>query len=164
MRQQRRFRVLDGGIEDSPKEDWMERALKVAFATKDLAHVDQHFGSAESLAVYALTPDDCALEEVIQFGSLAQDGNEDKLASKLETLSGCAAVYAQAIGSSAIAQLRALNVQPMKVEPGTPIKVLLGEIQGELKAGPSAWIARALTQQTKNVGRFDDMEAEGWDE
>ena len=35
-----------------------------------------------------------------QFGDLAEDGNEDKLVSKLDVLKGCVAVYCQAAGAS----------------------------------------------------------------
>ena len=35
----------------------METAIKVAFATTDMVHVNQHFGSAKSFAVYAVDPE-----------------------------------------------------------------------------------------------------------
>lgn len=160
MRQQRHLKVLPGGAE----ENLEARAIKVAFATTDLKHVDQHFGSAEKLAVYAVTLEETSMSEVAQFGHLAQDGNEDKLAAKMDALEGCIAVYCQAVGSSAIAQMRAKGIQPVKVDPGTPIPLLLQGLQTELKEGPEGWIARALSEQTKDPSRFDAMEEEGWDE
>ncbi|MEI6746113.1 MAG: NifB/NifX family molybdenum-iron cluster-binding protein, partial [Methylococcaceae bacterium] len=44
-----------------------------------MLHVDQHFGSAQSFAIYAVNPEQAELLEAAQFGNLAQDGNEDKL-------------------------------------------------------------------------------------
>ena len=91
----------------------METALKIAFATTDMETVNQHFGSAKSFAIYAVNMDDAQLLEAAQFGELSQDGNEDKLSVKLDLLSGCAAVYCQAVGGSAINQLIAKGIQPV---------------------------------------------------
>ena len=74
--------------------------------------------------------------EVTQFGRLAMDGNEDKLAAKIAALAGCIAVYCQAVGASAINQLRAQGIQPIKVGPGTPVTDLIAALQEELRAGP----------------------------
>lgn len=155
----RHLRVLDCATE----EDEMPKGLKVAFASSDMRHVDQHFGSAKSFVMYEVDPDKAAMTDAVEFGSLAQDGNEDKLDAKIEALSECAAVYVQAIGGSAISKLARIGVQPMKVAPCSAIVTLVGELQDELRAGPSAWIARALGAQ-RDEGRFDEMEAEGWNE
>jgi nitrogen fixation protein NifX len=141
----------------------METAVKVAFATGDMKHVDQHFGAAESFAVYALDPERATLVEAVQFGQLAMDGNEDKLPAKIEALDGCIAVYCQAVGGSAINQLRAKGIQAVKVSPGSAIKDLIESLQDELRQGPSAWLARAIEQQKpRGTARFDEMEQEGW--
>ncbi len=155
---QRRMRVIDEG------ENSMT-TIKVAFASSDMAHVNQHFGSARSFAVYNIDMDSASLGEAIEFEAAAQDGNEDKLINKIGALKGCAAVYCQAVGSSAVKQLITQGVQPVKVSEGADIKELIASIQEELKAGPSAWLAKAINaQKGPDMGRFDDMEAEGWDE
>lgn len=143
----------------------METALKIAFATSDMETVNQHFGSAKSFAVYAINVDESELLEAAQFGVLAQDGNEDKLSVKIDLLDGCAAVYCQAIGASAINQLINKGIQPVKVHEGSRIKDLIADLQNELKAGPSSWLAKAINKY-KNLSpeRFKAMEEEGWDE
>ncbi len=144
---------------------FMETALKIAFATTDMETVNQHFGSAKSFAVYAVDMEDSQLLEAAQFGELNQDGNEDKLSVKLELLSGCAAVYCQAIGGSAVNQLIAKNIQPVKVHEGGKIKDLIVDLQNEMKAGPSSWLAKAINQNKgPDPDRFKAMEDEGWDE
>mgnify|MGYP001814734051 CR=1 FL=1 len=141
----------------------LETAVKVAFATGDMTHVDQHFGAAESFAIYAVDLEQSTLVEAIQFGQLAMDGNEDKLVAKIDALEGTIAVYCQAAGTSAVNQLRAKGIQAVKVQPGTPISQLIADLRAELEAGPSAWLARAIEQhKPKDNRRFDDMEAEGW--
>jgi nitrogen fixation protein NifX len=143
----------------------METALKIAFATTDMETVNQHFGSAKSFAIYAVDMDDAQLLEAAQFGELQQDGNEDKLSVKIELLNGCSAVYCQAVGGSAINQLIAKNIQPVKVHEGGRIKDLIIDLQNEMKAGPSSWLAKAINQhKTPDPDRFKQMEEEGWDE
>lgn len=143
----------------------MDTAIKVAFATSDMVHVNQHFGSAQSFAVYAVDPERAELLEAAQFGQLAQDGNEDKLAVKIQLLSGCAAVYCQAVGASAIKQIVAQGIQPIKVHEGSAIKDLIDDLQNEMKAGPSSWLAKAINQHKgPDPERFNAMEDEGWDE
>jgi nitrogen fixation protein NifX len=147
------------------EKKFMDTALKIAFATSDMNTVNQHFGSAKSFAVYAVNQDESQLLEAAQFGVLAQDGNEDKLSVKIDLLDGCAAVYCQAIGASAINQLIAKGIQPVKVHEGSKIADLLKDLQNELKAGPSSWLAKAMKKyQNPDPKRFDAMENEGWDE
>jgi len=141
----------------------METALKIAFATTDMETVNQHFGSAKSFAIYAVNMDDAQLLEAAQFGELQQDGNEDKLSVKIELLNGCAAVYCQAVGGSAINQLIAKNIQPVKVHEGGKITDLIVDLQNEMKAGPSNWLAKAINQhKSPDPDRFNHMEDEGW--
>ncbi len=143
----------------------MESALIVAFATTDMSTVNQHFGSAKSFAVYAVDIENAEMLEVAQFGELAQDGNEDKLLVKIAMLQSCAAVYCQAIGASAIKQLLAKGIQPVKVHEGSRIEDLIRDLQKELQAGPTNWLAKAINKKTKpDPKRFDLMEEEGWEE
>ncbi|MCU7811630.1 MAG: nitrogen fixation protein NifX [Candidatus Thiodiazotropha sp. (ex Notomyrtea botanica)] len=147
------------------EEDWMPTALKVAFATSDMKYVNQHFGAAQSFAIYALDQEKTCFVEAIEFGKLEMDGNEDKLTAKIEALDGCIAVYSQAVGASAISQLKAKCIQPVKISPGTAISGLLASLQDELKRGPSSWLAQAIRNTVPDdPSRFDKMEAEGWDE
>jgi|JFJP01.1.fsa_nt_gi nitrogen fixation protein NifX len=160
MRLQRKLWVMAADIQETTM---VEIALKVAFATSDGKLVNQHFGSAQGFAIYAVTMEQATLLEVTEFETHAQDGNEDKLGAKLVMLEGCAAVYSQAIGASAIRQLLARNIQPVKVTEGSEITDLLAALQEELKAGPTSWLAKAIQRQHGwDKRKFDDMEAEGW--
>ena len=142
----------------------VETSLKLAFCTDDMKIVNQHFGSAKSFAVYAVDMEYSELLEVAEFGKLDMDGNEDKLATKIDLLTGCAAVYCEAIGASAIRQLVSAGIQPVKVNRGSQIVDLLEDFRTELRTGPSAWVAKALAKQGGNMEKFAQMEADGWDE
>lgn len=174
MALRRHLRILAGGINPararrfvapvSREEPAMTPVLKVAFATGDRHRVDQHFGSASALLIYEIAPERASAVEFAQFGELDQDGHESKLADKLDLLRGCVAVYCQAVGGSAIRQLLALGVQPVRVEAGTLIAPLLAELQATLRGGGPAWLRRLLAfrEWTDDGARFAAMEAEGW--
>lgn len=139
--------------------------LKLAFASSNRELVDQHFGSSRSFVIYGVNPEHAQLLSVIEFGDLAQDGNEDKLVNKMELLDGCVAVYCRACGASAVRQLLAKNIQPVKVAEDARIENLIAEFQTELKEGPSSWLAKAIRRtQSGDNSRFDAMAAEGWNE
>ena len=61
----------------------MTPCIKAAFATSDRHKVDQHFGAASAILIYAVTSEQATVAEFAQFGDLDRDGHEDKLAAKL---------------------------------------------------------------------------------
>lgn len=161
MTLQRHLRIVADPIEDY----LVNPSFKVAFATTDRKRVNQHFGSAQTFAIYSVSREQTTLIEIAEFGDLSQDGHEDKLAAKFDLLQGCAAVYCQAVGGSAIRQLIARGIQPIRVDENTPIEQLLKDFKGELESGSASWITKASRRQdSPNAERFDAMEAEGWQE
>ncbi len=141
-----------------------EAVLRIAFASTDRTRVNQHFGAAEGFAIYEVTPDKATLVGVGEFPEEAMDGNEDKLAAKVDFLAGCAAVYVMAIGASAIKKLMAAGIQPIRVGEVDAIDELLLELSGAMRDGGVAWVDRAIAAQTKAAAtdRFAAMEDEGW--
>ena len=74
-------------------------------------------------------------------------------------------MYCRACGASAVRQLIEMGVQPVKIHEGARIDELLESLQKEVLLGPSGWLAKAMRSKTLNApSRFDDMEAEGWNE
>jgi nitrogen fixation protein NifX len=139
--------------------------LKLAFASDDRLRVNQHFGSASAFVMYNLTPQGATVEGFGEFPEEAMDGNEDKLIAKVDFLAGCDAVFVRAIGASAIKQLLARGVQPIRVGETDLIEDLLRDIGTAMNEGGVPWIERALTVREKSVqpDRFAAMEEEGWD-
>jgi len=134
--------------------------VKIAFATSDRKAVDQHFGAAEAFAIYEVGEREVHLIEVAEFIETAMDGHEGKLAAKVELLGDCAAVYCNAAGASAIQQLLAGGIQPMRVAEGTFIDELLSGLQRNLANEPPVWLAKHLKKQAGTS--FADDEA--WQE
>ncbi len=140
--------------------------LQVAFATDDRVRVNQHFGASVGFAIFALDGERAKLVSVAEFADPvdgAMDGNENKLPAKIAALSGCAAVYCLAVGGSAVRQLIAAGVQPIRLEEETNIERLLGELQKAAREGGVPWVEKALNRD-KDASRFDRMAEEGWQE
>ncbi|OIR13773.1 dinitrogenase iron-molybdenum cofactor [mine drainage metagenome] len=135
--------------------------VKIAFATSDRREVNQHFGAAEAFAVYELSESETRLIEVAEFIETAMDGHEGKLAAKVDLLGDCAAVYCNAVGASAIQQLLAKGIQPMRVDEGTLIDELLCGLLKSMANEPPVWLAKHMKKQS-SAARF--AEDEEWQE
>ena len=135
--------------------------IRVAFASNDRLHVNQHFGAAEGFFIYDVGLDKANLVAVGEFPATSMDGNEDKLGAKIGFLEGCAAVFVMAVGGSAIQQLMAAGVQPVRIDGTNRIGDLLADIQISMRDGGVPWIDKALAAQ-KNPDRFAQMAEEAW--
>jgi nitrogen fixation protein NifX len=161
MGMRRHLRVVGSKVDEMRTK----APLRIAFATSDLKHVNQHFGTARCFAIYAVNAEQAELIEAAQFSAHQQEHDENKLTVKLDVLHHCAAVYCQAVGSSAIHKLRAAGIQPLKVDTHTPITRLIGDLQSQLRFSAPTWWKKAMAgAQEHDRTRFDRMEAEGWDE
>jgi len=133
--------------------------MKVAFATQDQQRVDAHFGWAKHLAVYEIEPTGYTFVKDFGFGEdLAEDGNEDKLAPKLEAIGDCAIVYVAAIGGSAAARVVAHKIHPVKVTSPEPIMDILDKLQVVLQGTPPPWLRKALAKGQERTHDFEDDE------
>jgi len=131
--------------------------MKIAFATQDLKQVDAHFGWAKNLAVYEISPDGYQFLEAIQFdGDLKEDGNEDKLAPKIEAIKDCAILYVAAIGGSAAARVVAHKIHPIKVNQPESITEILDKLKDVLKEAPPPWLRKALNKGVERELNFED--------
>jgi nitrogen fixation protein NifX len=159
----RRLRLISGTAKGANGEVLQERAsgMKIAFATEDLKHVDAHFGWAKNIAIYDASPDGYKFVEVIQFeGDLQEDGNEDKLAPKIEAIRDCAIVYVAAIGGSAAARVVQTGIHPIKVTKPEEITELLEKFVTVLKGAPPPWLRKALLKGQERVLDFEDEAAD----
>ena len=137
--------------------------LRVAFASDDRATVNQHFGAAEGFAIFALDGERAQLVEVAEFPPEAMDGNETRLPARIATLDGCAAVYCLAVGASAVKQLLAAGIQPIRLDDGGAIEPLLKQISRAIRDGGIPWVDKALRKKD-DASRFERMAVDGWEE
>ena len=140
--------------------------LKIAFASGDRVRVNQHFGAAEGFVLYEVSPTRTSMVGVAEFPPEAMDGNENKLGAKVAFLEGCAAVFVLAIGASAIKQLVAQGIRPIRITETDKIEDLLYDITQGMKHGGVAWIDQAMTERARperTPDRFAAMQEEGWE-
>ena len=131
--------------------------MKVAFATQDLKRVDAHFGWAKNIAIYDVSPEGHRFVEAIQFdGDLKEDGNEDKLAPKIEAIKDCTILYVAAIGGSGAARVVANNIHPMKVTQPEAIDDLCVKLEDVLKGSPPPWLRKVLAKDQERNFDFED--------
>jgi len=130
--------------------------MKVAFATQDLKRIDAHFGWAKNIAIYEISPEASRFVEAVQFdGDLQEDGNEDKLAPKLEAIKDCAILYVAAIGGSGAARVVAQNIHPVKVTQPEEIADVVVKLQGVLKGTPPPWLRKAMRKGQERTLDFE---------
>ncbi len=131
--------------------------MKIAFCTQDLHRVDAHFGWAKNIAIYEVSPTSHQFVEAIQFdGDLQEDGNEDKLAPKIEAIKECAILYVAAIGGSGAARVVAHNIHPIKVAQPEPIAELLEKLRDVLAGTPPPWLRKVMFKGESRQFDFDD--------
>ncbi|MCW2284530.1 nitrogen fixation protein NifX [Rhodoblastus acidophilus] len=127
--------------------------LKIAFASTDQEKVDMHFGGAERLVIYDVSPGRADLVGVMEFVKAEQVGEagragmtetvQDKVIPKLEFVDGCAAVYAASIGANSVRRLMKAGIQPIVVDEGHDIVDLLNEVSLALVYGGLPWVDKA---------------------
>jgi len=131
--------------------------MKIAFATQDLKRVDAHFGWARNIAIYDLQPEGHRFLQAVEFdGDLKEDGNEDKLAPKIEAIKDCAILYVAAIGGSGAARVVANNIHPMKVNQPELINDLLEKLRDVLNGTPPPWLRKAMGKGTTRTLDFEE--------
>ncbi|MFP3801455.1 nitrogen fixation protein NifX [Paraburkholderia sp. SIMBA_027] len=131
--------------------------MKIAFATQDKVHVDAHFGWAKSIVTYDVTADGHTFVESFDFGGkLEEDGDEDKLAPKLDAVKDCAILYVAAIGGSGAARVVALKIHPIKVPQPEPIEDMLAKLRDVLKGTPPPWLRKALAKEGRPTFDFEE--------
>jgi nitrogen fixation protein NifX len=133
--------------------------MKIAFATQDKESVNAHFGWAKHILVYEMSPEGYSFEQSFDFGDkLQEDGDEDKLAPKLDAIHDCAILYVAAIGGSGAARVVASKIHPIKVPQPELIAEILEKLQAVLKGTPPPWLRKALQKDAAPSFDFEDDE------
>lgn len=105
-----------------------EWSMKVAFASSDNRHVDQHFGATPRLVVYGVKADRVTLLRVVEFPVVSGHQTE-KIAERVHALEDCVTLFCVAIGEAVFRQLLQVGVRAERVPDQTTILGLLQEIQ-----------------------------------
>jgi nitrogen fixation protein NifX len=120
--------------------------MKVAFASTDKVHVDEHFGQAEEFYIWEIGPEQAAFSGVVQVQSEADapGHSDDKIEARSAALADCALVYVGEIGGPAAARLVAKKIHPIKSKEREPITVVVEKLQQVLQGNPPPWLRKAM--------------------
>ena len=117
--------------------------MKVAFASTDRIHIDEHFGRAREFYLWEIEPEKAEFSGVLQvdegFGDV-----DDRIEARSEALADCALVYVGQIGGPAAARLVAKKIHPLKSKDAEPITEVVEKLQQVLQGNPPPWLRKAM--------------------
>jgi len=161
----RHMKLVSSELDEAQSDNAGHPALLVALASSDRKQVDEHFGAASQLVVYRVDEHNSQLVGVCEFSDAKQDGNDNKLAEKIEALDGVHAVVAMAVGASAVRKLTANGTQPIKLSEPAEIGEVLYQLRQEIRADQTPWIRKALQPESASSDqRMESLLDEAWDE
>jgi nitrogen fixation protein NifX len=118
-------------------------AMKVAFASTDKIHINEHFGMAPSFVIWEIGEDDARLMGIAQVAATGDD-EDDKIAARLAVLADCAIVYVTQIGGPAAARLVANRIHPLKSKEAETIAEVIEKLQQVLRTNPPPWMRKTM--------------------
>ncbi len=120
--------------------------MKVAFATKDLENINEHFGWAKQFAVYEINKEGYFLKEVVKTDF--DDNNEaEKIQAKIDAIKDVSIMYCEAIGPTAAAKVINNKIHPIKVTEEKTIESAAKDLVAMLKGNPPPWIRRIIAKE-----------------
>ncbi|MFP4333145.1 MAG: nitrogen fixation protein NifX [Campylobacterales bacterium] len=123
--------------------------MKVAFATKDLENINEHFGWAKQFAIYDVNKDGYKISEIVKTDE-AIDDEEGKIKNRIEAIKGSSILYCEAIGPTAAAKVIHSKIHPIKVTEPKSIDEAAKELVKMLNGNPPPWIKRIVaTEEAK---------------
>jgi len=119
--------------------------MKVAFASTDKVHIDEHFGQAGQFYLWNIGPEDASFAGVVQVMAESEAGHsDDKIEARAAALADCALVYVAEIGGPAAARLVAKKIHPLKSRDREPIADVVEKLQEVLRNNPPPWLRKAM--------------------
>jgi nitrogen fixation protein NifX len=118
-------------------------AMKVAFASTDKIHIDEHVGRAANFLIWEIGPEEASCTGVLQV-QITGDDEEDRIEARGAALADCALVYVAQIGGPAAARLVAKKIHPIRSKECEPIAEVVGKLQEVLRNNPPPWLKKAM--------------------
>jgi len=125
-------------------------SMKVAFASTDKIHVDEHFGQAKEFYLWEIGPEQAEFTGVLQVNEGDGDA-DDRIEARSAALADCALVYVGQIGGPAAARLVAKRIHPLKSKEAELITVVVEKLQQVLQGNPPPWLRKAMLKNERPV-------------
>jgi nitrogen fixation protein NifX len=123
--------------------------MKVAFTSTTGEMIDQHFGMTDSFCIWEVGPEEARFLETVQVGKSGDD-EEDKIASRIALLTGCAIIYTMQIGGPAAAKAVANKIHPMKTGKEVAVAEIVEKLQEVLRGTPPPWLRKAMNKDNSS--------------
>lgn len=121
--------------------------MKIAFASKDNIHVNQHFGWCKEFYIYEITNEDYTFIKSVD-SSLEIDDEIDKLTYKIECLEDSDILYVQQIGPKASMMVKSCKIFPMQASRENEKIIDVLEQFIKMQKNPPIWMQRLLHNES----------------
>jgi len=127
--------------------------MKIAFASTDKIHIDQHFGWSKTFQLFEVDKENSAFIKEID-SSLDYEDEMQKLNYKISTISEADMIYCTQIGPSASKMVQAAKIHPVRSSGDESIAEAIAKLQELLHSNPPPWLLRIYykSQQAKEEG------------
>ena len=120
--------------------------MKIAFASTDDIHVNQHFGWCKEFTIYELIGENYNFLKKVD-SSIEIEDEVDKLTYKIECLESSDMLIVQQIGPKASRMVQACGIFPMQTSnENEKIEELLHKLIN-MKQNPPIWMKRILANE-----------------
>lgn len=118
--------------------------MKIAFASKDNIHVNQHFGWCEKFYIYEIDGENFTLVDEVD-SSLKKEDEVEKLTYKIECVEGCDIIYVSQIGPKAANMVQSVGIYPMRSSSeDEKIEDVIKSLQKMINGNAPLWLKRIL--------------------
>jgi nitrogen fixation protein NifX len=118
--------------------------MKIAFASKDNIHVNQHFGWCEKFYIYEVDGDSFSLIDEVD-SSLKKEEEVEKLTYKIECVQGCDIIYVSQIGPKAANMVQSAGIYPMRSSSeDEKVEDVIASLQKMINGNAPLWLKRIL--------------------
>ena len=122
--------------------------MKIAFATTDDIHVNQHFGWCKEFSIYEIIGEEFRFIKKVD-SSIEIEDEIDKLTYKIECLEESDVLVVQQIGPKASRMVQSCGVFPMQTSnDNEKIEDILKKLIA-MKQNPPIWMQRLLANEQK---------------
>lgn len=120
--------------------------MKIAFASTDNIHVNQHFGWAKEFIIFEILGETFQLVKKVD-SSIEIEDEIDKLTYKIECLEGSDVLVVQQIGPKASRMVQTCGIFPMQTSSeNEKIEDILNKLI-LMKQNPPIWMRRLLANE-----------------
>ena len=124
--------------------------MKVAFATSDGIHINDHFGWAKQFALYEVGAEGSTFLHMIECGDEVEE-EKAKLTYKIESIKEADIMYCSQIGPTASKMVLANRIHPIRSSESETIEQAVETLATMIKTNPPIWLRRIIHQGESHV-------------